>query len=254
MSNPRKKYSEAEERVLFNQVDGLCPLCSQKLHYKKQNKTHKKYEIAHIYPLNPTTTEVSLLNGEKRLAADVNDLDNVIPLCLDCHEQFDKPRTVEEYRQLYSIKERLIELEKLQNLYHSCDIEDELIDIINCLTSDLGEDISPLDYGVLKIDEKLKSEAHPLFKRRIRDDVSDYYVIIQQAFGALDKASSKFEIIAGQVRTFYLKAKSQTNDQEIIFNNMAEWLHIKTKCGSLESCKVIISFFVQNCEVFGDAT
>ena len=69
----------------------------------------------HIYPLNPTIEETQLLKHEARLSTDVNDEDNVIPLCEICHGKFDKPRTVEEYRSLFKLKQELTHLlDKIQ--------------------------------------------------------------------------------------------------------------------------------------------
>src|SRR5690554_5181643 len=100
MSNIRKKYSDAQNVALLSQVSRVCPLCSEPLFYKKAGKSFKSYEIAHIYPLNPTAQEKVLLEHEERLCNDVNDENNVIPLCEICHGKFDKPRTAEEYRKL----------------------------------------------------------------------------------------------------------------------------------------------------------
>ncbi|WP_373557726.1 HNH endonuclease [Pseudomonas sp. URIL14HWK12:I7] len=66
--------------------------------YSKSKTSNKQYEIAHIYPLNPTPPEALLLANEFRLSADVDHLDNLIALCLLCHNEFDNPRTVKEYR------------------------------------------------------------------------------------------------------------------------------------------------------------
>jgi len=39
----------------------------------------------------------------------VNHPDNQIPLCGRCHPRFDKPRTLKEYEELASIKQKLID-------------------------------------------------------------------------------------------------------------------------------------------------
>lgn len=173
MSNARRDYTEAEQRILYNQVKGICPLCADKLQYKKNKKTQKKYQIAHIYPLNPTNEEAKLLESMPRLSSDVNDLDNVIPLCLNCHEQFDKPRTAEEYMNLYHIKRELVETDKIMGTYSSYTIEDEIVEILKTLNSDLGEQIEKLDYNALKVDEKIDKTMNYLLKKRIKDDISD---------------------------------------------------------------------------------
>lgn len=256
MSNDRIEYTSTEKEILFSQVDGVCPLCAKSLTYKKnQGKPQKKYQIAHIYPLNPTAEEISLLKDEPRLSEDVNTLDNVIPLCTDCHTQFDKPRTVKEYRKLYDVKLRLIQEDKLKGTYYAYAIEEEIGSIIRTLSTNLGEEVTPLDYSVLKVDEKVNDDFDPLLKRHIKSDVADFYHYIKNSFAEIDKGSpGKFDLIAGQIKTFYLNLKMQTDNQEVIFNSMAEWLQRRAVIGTIDSCKVIIAFFIQNCEVFSNVT
>jgi len=124
MSNPRKKYSNAQNVALLSQVSRVCPLCAEPLFYRKGGKSYKNYEIAHIYPLNPTPSEKILLEHEERLSNDVNDENNVIPLCEICHGRFDKPRTVEEYRMLFAVKKDLIDRSGQEAIWKRYAIED----------------------------------------------------------------------------------------------------------------------------------
>ena len=91
--NSRKNFSENTQQFLYDEVKGKCPLCLNSLTYEKNNKLYKDFEIAHIYPLNPTKDEIELLKDEIRLG-NVNDLTNLIALCPNCHNQYDKPRTI----------------------------------------------------------------------------------------------------------------------------------------------------------------
>src|SRR5450756_2625370 len=108
MNNDRRAISPAEAVELVAQVDNVCPQCGDALFYRKRGKSYKHYEIAHIYPLNPTDAEASILDGQERLGEDVNDVDNLIPLCLGCHGKFDKPRAVIEYQDLLQKKKAII--------------------------------------------------------------------------------------------------------------------------------------------------
>lgn len=70
----------------------------------------------------------------------------------------------------------------------------------------------------------------------------------------MDKETiGKFDIISGQIKCFYLKVRTMSSNQEVIYYRLAEWLNSITKKGSLEACKVIVAFFIQNCEVFSSA-
>ncbi|WP_430539020.1 HNH endonuclease signature motif containing protein [Lysobacter enzymogenes] len=133
MTAQRRNYSEAEHLALTTQVDGLCPLCGTGLFYKKKSRSYKDYELAHIYPLNPSAQEAALLAGERMLCQNVNDLDNMIPLCSRCHTRFDKPRTVEEYRCLVEIKEALLLKSSQAAIRGAYQIEKEMREVIDSL-------------------------------------------------------------------------------------------------------------------------
>ena len=115
MEDNRRIFSDNEKMLLFNEVNGRCPICGGKLTHKKENKIIKTFEVAHIYPANPRPDEVELLKDEERLSNDVNSLDNVLAVCRICHKKFDTPRTVEEYRSWVRLKKTLIQQAKLKD-------------------------------------------------------------------------------------------------------------------------------------------
>jgi ssDNA-binding Zn-finger/Zn-ribbon topoisomerase 1 len=252
MSNPRRKYSAIEQSMLFSQVNGICPKCGKSLVYTKNGKLRKKYEIAHIYPLNTTLEESALLSNEPMLGENVNSLDNLIPLCLDCHKMFDHPRTLEEYRALCSMKKRMIENENIKNVYSNYTISEEIASIIKSLT-DMPNDgsIVKLEYTALKVDEKLEVQFNRILRKHIIYNVSEYYPYIKNLFAEIEKNNpGKYDLIASNIKSFYLDIRLKTMDQETVFNKIAEWLQLKTQQNSIESCKIIVSFFIQSCEVF----
>ncbi|MEG0892412.1 MAG: HNH endonuclease [Oscillospiraceae bacterium] len=255
MANSRRPITAAESELLFGQVGGICPICSTPLTYIKNGKPQKKYQIAHIYPLNPSTAESSLLSSEKRLSEDVNSLDNLIPLCPNCHTRFDKPRTVDEYRTLFAVKSLFIQEQSIKTLYGNYSIEDEIREIIKSLTTqNLGESASQLEYTALHVDDKLASGFDQILRKHIKDDVTQYYNYIKAQFYHIEEITpGKFDLVAGQIKTFYLNAKIKSGDQVVIFNKIAEWIQTRVGNCSLDACKVIVAFFIQNCEVFEHA-
>ena len=250
MSNDRKGYSPNENLLLFSQVEGICPICTKSLSYEKLGNIHKQYELAHIYPLNPSTKEMILLQDEKMLSVDANNIDNIIPLCLNCHEKFDKPRTVEEYQMLFKIKMALINKEKMNNTYALFNVEDEIREVLTRLELDFGE-LVKLQYTALKVEEKSDGTLSKLLKKQIINDVIDYFNFIQGIFVELDKVTpDKFNTLAAQIKGFYWKCRQTTQNQEEIYRAIVDWIHNRTGRYSIRACEIIVSFFVQDCEVF----
>lgn len=248
----RQAYSQAQNVALVTQVGGVCPICDAPLFNKKKARTYKAYDIAHIYPLNPTDDEIELLKHEERLGNEVNDEDNVIPLCKSCHGKFDRPRSVEEYRNLLSIKKSLIVRSGQEAMWHHYHIENEISEIVEALY----QDIDAIDSGEFSLDPKeiiakLNESISRPTVRKIRNNVREYYVLIRQKMASIDKSKTDFStIISLQIRSYYLKQKQMGIDQQVIFDNIVRWIHVKTKPQSSDAAEILASFFVQNCEIF----
>ncbi|MBW5827531.1 HNH endonuclease [Yersinia kristensenii] len=105
MANARIKYHANEHSILFGETGGSCPLCALPMMFKKASSKHPSigYEIAHIYPLNPNSSQAKAL-GKQTVPDDINSLENVILLCPTCHTKFDKDFKIEEYFKLLDIK------------------------------------------------------------------------------------------------------------------------------------------------------
>jgi len=237
---------------LVAQVDRFCPLCGQELFRKKKGKSFKHYEIAHIYPLNPSDAETLLLRDEPRLGADVNDLENLIPLCPGCHTNFDKPRTVEEYQQLYGIKNVILDRARHRILQYQYKLEGDIAMVVEALESaDLSQFSSELSFDVKRIDEKFNDTLPPLIRRSIHVKVADYFVYVRQRLQGIEIANpGAGNLISSQVRAFYFAQKMQGWTQQQIFSNIVEWIVSTTKPQTREAAEIVASFFVQNCEVF----
>ena len=252
MSNSRIKYSNAQNVALLSQVNRNCPVCSEPLFYKKGGKSYKSYQIAHIYPLNPTPEEKVLLKHEERLSEDVNDENNVIPLCEICHGKFDKPRTIKEYRMLFETKRRLIERSGQEAIWKRYALEEEIGQIIESIYDDPSlEEKTEIEFVPKEVDEKLDSTITRPTKHKIKSNVREYFFFIKNKFSKLDGAKLDLsEIISLQIKTYYLNQKNMGLNQQAIFENIVAWIHAKTKPKTNEAAEILTSFFIQNCEIF----
>ncbi|WP_158937427.1 ABC-three component system protein [Burkholderia sp. S171] len=250
-ANPRPTISRALEVALCTQVSEACPNCGKPLFKKKGKTTFREYEIAHIYPLNPTDDELELLQSQKKLSEDANHEDNLIPLCFTCHNIFDNPKTIEGYCDLVRKKENLIKQSEQIEIFGQYQLESEIIDVINSLIDSNVQFDESTEFEAKDIDAKLNSSIRPITKRKIKNDVSSFYLFVRDRFADLERNDpTKAVLIALQVKTFYVKQTTVTSSQQEIFENTVDWIRLKHELASKEAAEVIAAFYVQNCELF----
>jgi hypothetical protein len=254
-NNNRKNISRYDELQLFAEVDGICPNCPTILIGNKGGKKRKDYEIAHIYPLNPKVEETEILKNQEILNHDLNHSDNLICLCLKCHNEFDNPRTLEEYLNLLNKKKDLIRLSKEKSYWLNSNIENEIFEIIDFLANEDFDFNEPdiLNYNPKTIDDKTDYTITKLTKRKIHKNVQDYFNQVKNKFRDLDSLQpGTTETISIQIKQHYLllKKNDSKKNQKEIFDAMIEWLNKRTNNKSCESSEIIISYFIQNCEIF----
>ena len=252
MSNSRKNFSQADQTALVCQVDRICPGCQSPLFYEKNGHSYKNYDIAHIYPLNPKPQELQLLKDEELLSDDLNDQRNLIPLCKSCHGKYDKPRTVAEYRELVSFKKKIISRSGQEELWHRYNIENEIRTVIEAIydNPDLAVDTA-ITFHAKEVNEKLDTTISSPTRRKITNNVRDYFTFIRDKFRAMDQAAEPVSsVISLQVKTYYTKQSNAGHNQQVIFENIVKWLNAKTEPDTIDGAEILASFFIQNCEIF----
>lgn len=63
----RKAPTEAEQQLFLKEVSFTCPLCGKDLRNRKQKKSNKLYQIAHIFPNAPTDEQYKTFGELPRL-------------------------------------------------------------------------------------------------------------------------------------------------------------------------------------------
>ena len=251
MGNERKNFSENEKLLLYNEVNGRCPKCKKNL---LNDENRKIFDIAHIYPLNPSNKIKIMLEDMEIVGIEVNDLDNVIALCKNCHKTFDTNLTKEKYKDMVSLKKSLLHKRHLEEIYHRYTIEDEINLILDDLCNLSDEDAScfldKISYKPIKLNKKINSTMPNLTKRSIKNNITNYYMYIKERFIIIEKSGKcNFNAICGQMKTIYSKIKEEYNSQLDMYESLIKWLTIHTR-KSGTACEIVISFFIENCEVF----
>ncbi|UTC64015.1 HNH endonuclease [Treponema sp. OMZ 788] len=255
----RKKPSNADERLHLVEVNGVCPVCGNSL-LKTSGKKTKLCEIAHIYPHSPTTEELKILKGVQVFGENSESFQNKIALCFNCHKGYDFRKTKEEYNKLLNVK---------RNLYTSLLIKSNLseVTLLSCLYDDIEKILDEISKWDPVSDENIELKMKPievknkflasetLLKNKVRNYVIDYFHFIKNYTKNLtDSHSFNFDTLATNIKLAYKAASKSSKPRDEIFDFLTSWLVNKTQNKNKIACEIIISFFVQNCEVFDEVT
>lgn len=100
-----------------------------------------------------------------------------------------------------------------------------------------------------KVKEKIDRQAEPHLFKKIEGNVNDYFADIRKLFIEEQETGDLiFEQIRRKMRNKYLEKKKKTPRE--VFNDMVDWLMLETSTTDREACEAVISYFIQDCEVF----
>ncbi len=251
----RKTPTEWELRLFLHEANFCCPLCGKMLQTKSQLKPdEKQFQIAHIYPNSPTKKQYETLYGLERLGSNSEDFDNRIALCRNCHATQDFHTTTQEYLKLVDIKKHLLKSAALQNISQSLSLENEISTIIKKTRDVTEEELAKLNYKPINIANKFEQNEF-ILKTKVAGYVSSYFTFIRDEFKSIDGTGHfVFDVLCQQIRSCFLKMETETKDKTLIFNHMVTWIKNRTQSNSIEACEAVISYFVQQCEVFNEIT
>lgn len=244
----RKNCTDHQEWVLLDECGGLCPLCGEPLIGTKNGRRMKLYHVAHIYPHSPTTEQLEVLK-DVPMPDDVESLDNLILLCLKNHKIQDFYTTRDEYLLLYLKKQQLVATYRAKQESACIGLEEELKSVLTSLLVVKESELTDLSFEPFLVKQKIEEG---LLQRKVLNYVSMYYETLKLQFRELDnQRTTTSRKIATQFKLAFLKQTSFSLvlDQEQIFDGLVDWVQTRAG-GSRAACEAIVSYFVQDCEVF----
>lgn len=177
-------------------------------------------------------------------------------VCVKCAKLVPTSDTLLEVSDVVSklrdIRNRRIAATALQDAALASQLHPAIASVIETLGERIVTGVIPeLTLDAVRIAEKVRPEYFELAER-IKIHVLQWYRIIEQEFRNLEgvRGRSRFDAIAGQVADFYDQASQHTDDQQAIFDQVADWIHTNSDSMNLSASVIVTCFFVQNCEVF----
>ena len=240
-----------EDLELINGVERRCPLCHKPLITKENGKTIFLYNTIKVFP-------DGLNNDLRKDFVSVHPKtrdDEILPLCQKCADEYLFEPTVENYEKLWTTNNQIKIKDKIEKAKNDVNLDTQLEEIVVRL-KDLrlsDEDVQELKLNPLCIKKKIK-DNYPL-EHSICTDL-DYFPRIQHMLSDLDSDEADFDTIASEFKTIYKKFAAGKASQSKIYEEIIEWVIQKLSLDDdyKPAAKLVVSFFVQDCEVFDEIT
>lgn len=258
---PAKKKTAKEEPiieedfVLLDECGNKCPLCKSKLSETKKGVPIRKFDRIFIFPLNLDASERAEFEEMEEAPADLNSLDNQTLLCKKCAELYQIDTTASEYAHLMQIKRTLAYIAALDAEAYDINVErgiDKILDALSGLKT-IPEKEDKTKWEAFRVDKKIPDNI--MLQDTVTDFVLKYYRYIEKQYKQREREGKlRFRKVKNEISQCFELYDEAELSQEDIFNRLVVWLKDKTHCDDDVACVAMVSFFVQNCEVFRDET
>ena len=235
------------EVPLLIEANCRCPLDRKPLLMIVKNKQLKKYRVVDIKQERASGTSLAMSHG----------LEGKVALCEDCADEYEIDPDDETYHQLIELKEEMVKGVRLNDLLRTLQLEDGLREVVQRITEFRDPDgLEDFDYKLLTLDEKIQPGNFPL-RDRVEKSALTYYNFIKGLLHGNERITgSSSDLIASQIHVCYENLKKETDDQDEIFESIVSW--VMDSLGLAKKlrypCEVVVSYYVQSCEVFHEAS
>jgi hypothetical protein len=250
--NVKSNIPTNEMEFVF-ESDKKCALCGKSIESKKSKSCLYKYGIVEIFPEGLTSSKKAEFALIARVPVDYSHRSNKICLCDVCADEYDACPTIEIFRYLVDKKASYIEKSNANSVLEKANLDEQLEKILTGLKN-IKSFKELADFRTTPIEIREKIDDNEPLRQSILNDVNAYYNYLRKKLSELDDTDSEFKIIASQFQICYQKLSKALNDQDDIYNRIIKWvldeLDLPTKYST--AARIIVSFFVQNCEVFDE--
>lgn len=240
---------EYEDAPLLAEANYECPLCHKKLVDTVKGKAVKRYKITQIFPDDLDDATAADFNDAYPAPSRLDAPTNLIALDEDCSDRYLLCPTVDEYKELREIKEAISRSFAAKASVNSLQLEDDIRTVLDALSQirDASE-LVRLEYDALRVEEKFEPENF-ILKNETQLHVVMYYRYIEKVFS---ESGADFDTIASEVKISSQRLEKAGMSQAEVISQLSGWIRNKSGLSADRqlACDIVVSFFIQNCEVF----
>lgn len=214
-----------------SEVNRKCPFCNHMLVNSTGGKTIEQYKIIK-FPVLGTSGEAEYL-----------------AVCNNCYEKYKDVSDEENICRLNEKKNSIFAKSNYEQAVDALEMEKEVGQVLDALVATDPEEMPKFQYTPVEVREKIPDDK--MLCAKILSNVVQYFPFVEEKLKQLNNERRlTYEKISGDVKRAYLEFATNETDKEVIFNKLCDWLAEKAHTDKKSACEVIISYYVQNCEVF----
>lgn len=179
---------------------------------------------------------------------------NMVAMCPRCYAAYQIDGSKKTLAELQRVKKMQSSHRKMVQLLDDLPLEKGIAGVIGRIKQLKEKDLTDASLDPKEIKQKIDPDVEYQLFRTVNDYVLTYYVRIREILMNLDKRGEiDYEEIQDQMRAIYRRLNKSNKSQLAIFTEITNKIH-KVSLQEDMYCQIVVSYFIQSCEVFDAIT
>lgn len=230
----RGKYGD----YLMNEANHVCPFpgCGRSLVVTKAGKATNLYNVG-------------LIDKKKAPA-----VENLLALCPRCYATYSIDEGTKACKELIGVKKILVGHQQNIQLLDDLPLEKGIVGVVSKVKNLKEKDLADASLDPKEIKQKLIPSDNMALYITVNTYVTIYYVRLRTIMMNADKRGEiDYDEVQDQMHAIYKRLKKAKKSNVEIFNEIAQKIH-KVSLQEDIYCQIVVSYFIQSCEVFDAIT
>lgn len=172
-----------------------------------------------------------------------------IAVCNNCYEKYKDTSNDSIIRSLNDKKKTIMAKKSFDKSVDALEMEKEISLVLEALSVADPTELPVFQYSPVEVRQKIYNDR--MLFSKVWSNVVQYFPFVEDKLRQLNNERRlTYERITADVKRAYLEFASNETNKEKIFNQLCEWLAEKAQTDKKTACEAIISYYIQNCEVF----
>lgn len=181
------------------------------------------------------------------------EFENLLAVCPECASKIKQNHTAQMTNRLVEIKHRLMEIDRQSSILTSERLEKGVEKVLEKISIADEDELVPLNYNPVPVRQKIEKKYNPLYFK-VKAYVIPYFDKVDDWLKQMDQDGRQhYRAFSNAMKINWLKLKMDDVSQPDAFEQLVNWLETNTHEDRM-ACEIVVSYFIQKCEVFDAIT